>query len=575
MTSAKKQKNLLHRYAPIFEWLPRYKRAWLMGDIIGGLSVWALTVPAALGSAVISGVPVQYGLYAATIACLVYPLFASSRQVIAGPAAPLAAITGAAVLAVTSRGTPEAVQLVAAISVLAGVLYLIFSFLKMGWISNFLSESVLIGFVFGIGILLVVSQLHRLTGTVETGDNTWEAFANWILGLPETDLVTLAVGLASLALLFGFKFFAPKTPGALLVVGLAIGAELMLGLSDYGVELVGSVPRGLPSFVLPNVELVMENLHVVIPAAIGVFLVSFSVSLAAARQYASQYHYDIEVDQEMLALGMTNAVSGFFQSLSSYGVFSRTSVSVEAGGKTEMASIAMGFFLILTLLFLAPLFSHVPQAVLGAVIIEAVVLGLWKVSQMRRLYRLARTEFWLALAALLGVLTFGLLNGVLIGVALSLLWLVWRSSHPAIPVLGRMPNSKVYCNADRHPESETVPGLVVIRFDGPLFFATATSLRERIRELTTDVDPEVKAVVLDMESTSIIDLEGASALHTAVKELYATDVTLHLARIKEEIQDVLEQDGVLDTLGRDCLFDHVHDAVEVAIARNAGRDNTF
>ena len=574
MNPEKKQKSLLHRYAPIFEWLPRYKRTWLMGDIIGGLSVWALTVPASLGSAVISGVPVQYGLYAATIACLVYPLFASSRHVIAGPAAPLAAITGAAVLAVTSRGTPEAVQLVAAISVLAGALYLIFSFLKMGWISNFLSESVLTGFVFGIGILLVVSQLHRLTGTTEAGDNTWEAFANWIRGLPETNLPTLAVGLASLALLFGLKFYAPKAPGALLVLGLAIGAELILGLSDIGVDLVGSVPRGLPNFVIPNAGLVMDNLQVVIPAAIGVFLVSFSVSLAAARQYASQYHYDIEVDQEMLAQGMANAASGFFQSLSSYGVFSRTSVSVEAGGKTEMASIAMGGFLILTLLFLAPLFSHVPQAVLGAVIIEAVVFGLWRVSQMRRLYRLARTEFWLALAALLGVLTFGLLNGVLIGITLSLLWLVWRSSHPAIPVLGRMPDSKIYHNVDRHPESETEPGSVVIRFDGPLFFATATSLRERIRELATDVDPEVKVVILDMESTSIIDLEGADALHRVVKELNATGVDLHLARTKEEILDILEQDGVLDTLGRDRLFDHVHEAVEVASARNADRENT-
>ena len=253
MTSATKQKSFLYRYVPIFEWLPRYKRAWLMGDIIGGLSVWALVVPASLGAAVISGVPVQYGLYAATIACLVYPLFASSRDVIAGPAAPLAAITGAAVLAVTSRGSPEAVQLVAVITVLAGVLYLIFSFLKMGWISNFLSESVLTGFVFGIGILLVVSQLHRLTGTTETGNNTWEMFANWILGLPETNLPTLAVGSVALALLFGLKLLVPKAPGALIVVGIAIGADMVLGLSATGVELVGSVPRGLPSFAIPNI----------------------------------------------------------------------------------------------------------------------------------------------------------------------------------------------------------------------------------------------------------------------------------------------------------------------------------
>jgi MFS superfamily sulfate permease-like transporter len=237
-------------------------------------------------------------------------------------------------------------------------------------------------------------------------------------------------------------------------------------------------------------------------------------------------------------------------------------MSVEAGGKTEMASIAMGVALILTLLFVAPLFSHVPLAVLGAVIIEVMVVGLWKIPAMRRLWRLARTEFWLAMAALLGVLTFGLLQGVLLGVGLSLLWLIWRSSHPAIPVLGRMPDAKVYHSVDSFPDSETDPGLVVIRFDGPLFFATASSLRARIRELTVNVEPAVTAIVLDMEGTNIIDLEGCDALHKVVVELRAANVELHLARTKPEILKTLEKDGVLDTLGRERLFDYVHEAVE-------------
>jgi high affinity sulfate transporter 1 len=563
-----KHKITLSRYVPIFAWLPRYKRTFLAGDILSGLSVWALLVPGSLGVALVCGVPVQHGLYAVAIASLVYPIFASSRHVITGPSISLAAITGAAVLAVTSSGSKEAVQLVTAITLLAGILYIIFSLLKMGWISNFLSDSVLTGFIFGIGISIPVSQLYKITGTTETGTNTWQKLASWIQGLHGTNLPTLAVGLATLGLLLALRLYNPKIPGVLLAVALSITAALVLQLSDYGVELVGPIPRGLPSLTLPNVKLVMENLNVVIPAAVSVFLVAMSASLAAAREFTSRFHYDIDINQEMLAQGISNSASGLFQGIGMCGSLSISSVSVASGAMTEMASIALGVFTVLTLLFLAPIFSYVPVAVLGAVIIEVVVFGLWKIAQMRRLWRLSRTEFWLALAALLGVLTFGILQGMLIGIALSLLWLVWRTSHPAIPVLGRKPNSEAYHDIETFPDSETHPGLVVIRFDGPLFFATASRLRDRIRELISDVDLKVKALVLDLEGTNIIDLEGSDTLHMVVKELMDANIEFHLSRTKPDIMKVLEQDGVLDTLGHDRLHDYIHEAVEDIRMRN-------
>ncbi len=565
MAATKKKENLLYRTLPILQWLPHYKREWLAGDVIGALSVWALLVPACLASAAIAGVPVQHGLYAATIAALVFPLFTTSRHVITTPGASLAAIAGAAVLAVTDRGSDEAVQLVATIALLAGLLYIICALLRMGWISNFLSESVLTGFVFGIGIALIVSQVHWITGTTESGTNTWLKLWNWIQGLPDTNPASLVVGLTTLALLFALKLWAPKFPGALLAVALGIGVELVFGLSNTGVELVGSVPRGLPSLALPSLSLVVDNLQVVIPAAAGVFLVGLSVSLAAARQYAAQDHYDIDADQEMLAQGMPNVISGLFQGMSLTGVFSVTSVSAAAGGKSQLVSLVLGIFLILTLLFVAPLFSHVPQPVLAAVIITAIVFGLLKVRAMQRLWHLARTEFWLALAALLGVLTFGILQGVLIGVGLSLLWLVWRTSHPAMPLLGRMPNSRVYHSLERFPDSETHPGLIVLRFDGPLFFATSRNLRDRIRALIADADTEVKGIVLDMEGTNIIDLEGSDVLHDVLEELQSTGIELHLARTKVGIVDSMERHGILDALGRERLFDYVHEAVEALL----------
>lgn len=560
-THIEKKPGGLARFIPILHWLPRYNKAWLAGDIIAGLSVWALMIPQALGYATISGVPVQYGLYAAAIALIVYAIFGTSRQVVTGPSSTISAVTGAAVLAVASSGSSEAVALVAAITFLAGIFYVILSILKMGWISNFLAESVLVGFIFGIGIDVTVGQLHKITGTTTSGANTWQELASWIASLPQTSIPTLVVGVGILVLLVLLKLYAPKVPGALVAVVLGIGAAVLLNLGHLGVALVGTVPRGLPGPVLPDISLITQNLDLIITAAIGVVLVGFSESLAAARQYASKYHYDIDIDQEMLAQGLSNAASGIFQGINVDGSLSKSSVNDSAGAKSQMSNLAQGAFVILTLLFLAPLFSDLPEAALGAIVIEAVVFGLMNVGGMKRLFRLSRTEFWLALAALLGVLTFGTLQGVMIGVGLSLLWQVWRASHPGIPALGKMPGAKVYHSIDNYPDSETYPGLVIIRFDGPLYFATASALRNRIRELTIDVEPPVKAVVLDLESTDIIDLEGSDELHAAAKELKALNIEFRLARTKTAVKNILQQDGVVDTIGQDHFDAHVYEAV--------------
>jgi len=303
---------------------------------------------------------------------------------------------------------------------------------------------------------------------------------------------------------------------------------------------------------------------VILPAAIGVMLVGFAESLAAARQYASKYHYDIDVDHEMLAQGMANTSSGLFQGINVDGSLSKSALNDSSGGKSQLASLAQGVLVILTLLFLAPLFAKLPQAALGAIVITAVVFGLFKVKEMRRLARLSRVEFWLAMAALLGVLTFGTLEGVFIGVALSLLWLIWRSSHPTIPVLGKIPDANAYQSVENHPDAATYPEMVIIRFDGPLFFATASSLRGRIRELTRDIDPPVKAVILDMESTNIIDLEGSDELREVGKELEEMNIAFYLARVKIKIKQIMEKDGVLGIIREERFHPSVESAVEAA-----------
>ena len=554
----------LVRLLPILGWLPRYERAWLAKDFIAAISVWALMVPSSLGYADISGVPVEYGLYAAAIALLVFPLFTTSRHAITGPSSTIAAVTGSAVLLETTGGSPEAVQLVAAITVLAGLFYIVLFALKMGWISNFLSESVLTGFIFGIGIEVVIGQLKKITGTTQTGETAWQELASWIQGLDETNLPTLFVGVGLIVMIVLLRRYAPRVPGALLAAVIGIVAARALDLASMGVALTGDVPSGLPSFALPSLQFVWANLPLIVPAAIGVMLVGLSESLAAAREYATRYQYDIDVDQELLAQGMSNAASGLFQGINVAGSLSKSALNESSGAKSEMASLIQGGFVVITLLFLAPLFADLPQAALGAIIITAVVFGLFKVKEMDRLWRLSRVEFWLALVSLLGVLTFGSLRGVLMGIVLSLLWLVWRTSHPVIPVLGAMPDGRSYHSVEQHPEAAIVPGIVILRFDGPLFFATAGSLRDRVRALTRHADPPVRAVILDLESTTIVDIEGSDMLSEVAEELDELDIRLLLARAKSSVREQLISYGILESLPGERFHDSVGAALDAA-----------
>lgn len=383
-------------------------------------------------------------------------------------------------------------------------------------------------------------------------------------GLPQANIPTLIVGAGLLILLILLKVFAPKVPGARVAPVLGIGAATFLPLASLGVVLTGDVPKGLPSFVLPSLSLLTQNLGVVFPAAVGVLLVGFSESLAAARQYSAKYHYDIDIDQEMLAQGMTNTASGLFQGINVDGSLSKSSLNDSSGARTQMASIAQAVFVVLTLLFLAPLFSNLPRTALAAIVIQAVAFGLWKIPEMRRLSRLSHVDFWLALAALLGVLTFGPLQGVFIGLILSLLWLVWRASNPSIPVLGRTPDGS-YHGSDYHLDTTTFPGLVILRLDGSLLFATANGLRNRLRQVTRNADPPVKVVILDLEGTDIIDLQGSDELAEAAKELKNVQIDLYLARAKTDIKRMLRPYGALATIPEDHFFDGVDFAVAAAM----------
>ena len=553
---------------PIVQWLPSYDRKWLRGDLAAGIAVTALIVPKDLGYAGIAGVPLQNGLYAAAAGAIIYALFCTSRQISTGPSSSLAAVAGGAVV-VAGLADDQAAELVAAIALITGLLFLALAFLRLGWISRFLSKAVITGFLAGAAVDVVIGELPKLTGTDAEGKNAWRELGSWIVSLADVHWPTVVVGVLALGLILGLRFLAPAVPGALLLVVAGILAARLFDLEEYGVALVGHVPSGLPTPQLPDLGLITDNLATVVVAAVALVLIGFSQTAGDARAFAARHGYRIDIDQESVAQGMANAGAGVFQGMPVSTSLSASSLNESAGAKTPMASLITGGLVILTLLFLAPLFSDLPQAVLGAVIIDAVVFGMIDLPELRRLRRVARFDFWIAVAAVVGVLSSGVLAGVVIGVALSLCWLIHVATAPPMPLLGREPGTQVFRDLDENPGDETFPGIAVLRFDSGLFFATAQALEDRVRELAEAGPAPLRALVLDLEGVNFIDSQGAEQL-AAIHELMERDgATLRLARVKPNVLAVLRADGFVDRLGTDRIHGNVHRAVEAHL-----RDDT-
>jgi SulP family sulfate permease len=557
---------MLRKRVPILGWLPGYDRKLLRGDLAAGIAVTALIVPKNLGYAEIAGVPVQNGLYAAAAGALLYAIFGTSRQVSTGPSSSLAAVAGSAVL-VTALTGDAAAQLVAAIAIVTGVLFLIVAVFKLGWIARFMSKAVVTGFLAGAAIDVIIGELPKLTGTSTEGDNAWRELISWFGSLDATDLTTLAVGVAALALILLLRKFAPNVPGALVLVTAGLVASAALDLGAHGVALVGEVPSGLPVPSLPSWDLLVDHGATIILASLALLLIGFSQTIGDARLFATRHDYRIDPDQESVAQGMANVGAGVLQGMPVSTSLSASSLNESAGAKSGVATMITGSLVVLTLIFLAPLFSDLPKAVLAAVVIDAVAFGMIDLVELKRLKRVARFDFGIAIAAAAGALLSGVLFGVIVGIVLSMLWLVYVATSPAIPLLGRKQGSQVFRDHTEHPEDQLDPTIAVLRLDAGLFFATTDALDERVREVLPTDNSDVTALVLDLEGANFIDSQGAERLN----ELYALceqrGVELHLTRVKPNVSGVLLADGKIDWVGEHRVHGNVHEAVDGATKR--------
>jgi high affinity sulfate transporter 1 len=560
----------LTRFVPILDWARSYDRRWLRGDLLAGIAVAAMIVPKNLGYAGIAGIPVENGLYAAAAAALIYGIFCTSRHISTGPSSSLAAVAGGAVL-VTGLTDTNAAELVAAIAIATGALFLLVAILKLGWLASFLSRAVVTGFLAGAAIDVVIGELPKITGTSTDGVNAWQELASWVRGLGALSASTLLVGLVALAVILGLRFAVPRVPGALVLVVGGLIVSVLFDLGARGVALVGDVPRGLPLPQLPSLEVVSQNFPAVVISAFALLLIGFSQTAGDAQAFATKHRYRVDLNQESVAQGMANLGAGIFQGMPVSTSLSASSLNESAGARTPVASLATGGIVLATLILLAPVFSQLPKAVLAAIIIDAVVFGMIDLAEFRRLWRVKRFDFWIAVAAVVGVLSVGVLLGVVVGILLSLLWLIHVATRPSMPTLGREAGTQVYRDLVEHPDDVTDPGIAVIRIDGGLFFATAAALDERVRGVLA-TEPGLYSVVLDLEGVNFVDSQGAAKLGELHELTEANGVELRLARLKPDVSDVLAADGLIDLFGRDRIHGNVHRAVEGARAMNGRRD---
>ncbi|KAF0845350.1 SulP family inorganic anion transporter [Nocardia caishijiensis] len=519
----------------VFSSLRGYRRGWVRPDVIAGLTVWAVLVPEALAYASIAGVPPVVGLYAAVPALVLYALAGSSRHLVVGPMSATAALSAAIVAPLAGADGGRYIALTAALAICAGIVGLLAGLARLGFIANFISGPVLKGFIVGLALVIIIGQVPKLLGLHKHDGNFFEQAWGVLRNLGGMDWRTTIIGIASLALVLAVRHWLPMVPGSLLAVVLGIAAVHVLGLDEEGVAIVGHIDAGLPRLGLPDALSLGDYLDLLGPA-VGVILIGFAEGLGAAKTYAAKAGYQIDPDRELLGLGAANLGSGMSSGMVVNGSLSKTAVNGGAGAKTQLSGLVVAGLTILTLLFLTGLFEKLPEATLAAVVIAAVV-ELVDVRALRRLYGVwnsllggiyghaARADFVAAMAALLGVLLFDTLPGLLIGIGVAVLLLVYRASQPHVAELGR--DGSLWVDRARHPDLPTRPDLLVVRVESGLFFANADFVRERVEALCTDT---TKLVVLDAETSPSLDVTAADMLLDLRKELARKRIDFRIAR---------------------------------------------
>ncbi|NLX49679.1 MAG: SulP family inorganic anion transporter [Methanospirillum sp.] len=532
---------------PVLRWLPAYDRSWLKFDLVAGLTLAAFAIPDNMAYATLAGLPPQYGLYAGIMAPLAYFVFASSRHASVGPSSSEAIMVASFLGGLAIASPEEYAGVVALTALLVGVIALVAWVFRLGFLVNLISGPVMKGFLVGTGIVVIVSQVPSLLGISGAPPSFFGKIIFILQHLAETNLYALALGLGSLLLFFVLERRVPRLPGSLVVVALSIALVWMADLADRGVEIVGTIPAGLPAPGLPAFTLGDPSL--VFPLAIGLFMLSFVEISSIARTYAKAHDYEVDVDRELLALGASSISVGLTQGFPIGGSFSKTAVTDRSGAKTQLAGAVAAGVTVLVVLLLTGAFYYLAEPVIGSLIIVA-VFHMVDLSGLARIGHVNRSEVYIALVTLGGVLLFGILSGVLIGAGLSLLEILYRFTFPNMVTVGRIPGTKLFGDLERHPENIRIPGTFIFRIEAPLIFANAESFRESFTRALGREERPIRLAIIDLQRSPIIDVTAAEMIRGLSTDLGRRGIELRLAHASGRVRDLLRAAGIEELVGR-------------------------
>ncbi len=522
------------------DWLLHYRRAWLPHDIGAGLIVWGVVVPQAVAYAQIAGLPPSAGLVAAPAALIAYAILGSSKTLVVSATTATSALSAAAIGPLAHGDGKRFAALSAALAVVSGVVLIASGVLRIGGVMDLVSKPVMTGFLFGLGLFVAVGQLPKLLGIRGGSGNFFPMLREVLTHLGDTSGWTLATGAASVALLLVLARAAPKVPATLVLLVSAIIVSSLLDLSSHGVAVVGRLPRAFPSPTLPNVG--WHDLVDLLAPAFGVMIVT-AEGIGVARTLGSEDGYRVAVNRDLVALGSSNVLAGLSPGFVQSGGASQTMANERAGGKTQLTTLVAAGLILLTGAFLTGLFKNLPEATLGAIVIVA-ISSFWKVGELRRLAHLRTSAIVLALTALVGVLIAGVLPGLLLAAGLSLGLLIQRLSRPTVGLLARDSASGIWGNSDRHPGWKLTKEALVVRVDGPLFYANATNVKEHVVDLLGNAEPRPPAVVLDLSGNTELDVQTVDTLSELSQALAKDGVELRLAAVRAPALELLERAGL-------------------------------
>ena len=564
--------STLQRWFPIGAWLPQYNWGrYLKADLIAAVSVAALLIPESMGYSSVAGVPVQIGLYAAPLALIGYALFGGSKLLVFAAAGSVAAVSASVVGNLSGGNQDTAVTLTAALALMTGAVFVVAGLAKLGWITNFMSKAIMAGFITGMSIQIIVGQFGKLFGVDVTGDNTFEKLWSAVSQISDWNWTAVVIGVGSLLMIFAIQRFIPKLPAALTAV---VVASVIVAVFDPDLDLVAMIPQGLPSFTLPS-GIDASTWGSLLAAGGVVALIGFSEGWGASGTIAEKTHDQLDTNQEFRAYGVGNLGAGLLGGMAVAGSLSKSSAAMSAGAKTQMSNIFLAGMVLLVLAFLAPAFQWLPEAVLAAIVINA-MWGSANPRKLEKLWKVNKVDFALAFITFFVVLALDLLPAMVAGIVLSIIYMVYRVSFPARQTLGRLPDSGDYVTkrwlygrrqGEANPEAETVPGVIVYRFSAPLIFSNADAFKTTGETLLIEAaakGPLPHTIVIDFEEVFEVDDTGAAAITGLFEYARRYGVDLSLARVHSGTHKILRLSGVMDEIGEHRIFDTVRNAVSAA-----------